>query len=268
MSIDMPAGTPLNEDTASDVCIVGGGITGLTTAYRLLQEGKSVIVLESGTLCSGMTSLTTAHLSNVIDRGVSTIERLHGEEGARLAVGSRVTAFRWSEETAAKESVACDFERGWTDICSPPQMAQHAESKKNGKPFAASGRPTLQPVLRRRQFFQVCRLSGCEIKNIAWFHPDGLEKTYEDWHPRSVCVWPGMPSKKKIIKGAPYTATSSCLFKAHHELLPFTPPVHNQKSRWKRLLDTIDVEAAEDQSSWDAARRIISTLGRSPCWGA
>ncbi len=111
LSIDVPAGTPLNEDTTSDVCIVGGGIAGLTTAYRLSQEGKSVVVLESGTLCSGMTSLTTAHLSHVMDRGMSTIERLHGEEGARLAVQSHATAIRWIEETAARESIACDFER-------------------------------------------------------------------------------------------------------------------------------------------------------------
>ena len=110
-SVDMPALTPLNEDTATEVCIVGGGIAGLTTAYRLSQEGKSVVVLESGTLCSGMSSLTTAHLSHVLDRGLSTIERLHGEQGARLAVQSHAAAIRWIEETATKEAVACDFER-------------------------------------------------------------------------------------------------------------------------------------------------------------
>jgi glycine/D-amino acid oxidase-like deaminating enzyme len=93
------------------VCIIGGGIAGLTTAYRLLQEGKSVVVLESGTLGSGMTPLTTAHLSHVMDRGLSTIERLHGEQGARSAVQSHTAAIEWIEETAAKESVACDFER-------------------------------------------------------------------------------------------------------------------------------------------------------------
>lgn len=111
MSIDMPTSGPLNEDTAAEVCIIGGGIAGLTTAYRLLDEGKSVIVLESGALCSGMTPLTTAHLSNVMDRGLSTIERLHGEQGARLAIQSHTVAIDWIEKTAAQESIACDFER-------------------------------------------------------------------------------------------------------------------------------------------------------------
>lgn len=111
MSVDMPAFPTLQEDTATDVCIIGGGIAGLTTAYRLSREGKSVVVLESGTLGSGMTSLTTAHLSHVMDRGIAAIERLHGEQGARLAVQSHATAIAWIAETAAKESIACDFER-------------------------------------------------------------------------------------------------------------------------------------------------------------
>lgn len=111
MSVDMPTAAPLDKDTVTEVCIIGGGIAGLTTAYRLLQEGKSVVVLESGTLGSGMTPLTTAHLSHVMDRGLSTIERLHGEQGARSAVQSHTAAIEWIEKTAAEESIACDFER-------------------------------------------------------------------------------------------------------------------------------------------------------------
>ena len=111
MSVDIPASGSLDEDTTTEVCIIGGGIAGLTTAYRLLEEGKSVVVLESGTLGSGMTALTTAHLSNVMDRGLATIERLHGEQGARLAVQSHTAAIDWIENTANLESILCDFER-------------------------------------------------------------------------------------------------------------------------------------------------------------
>jgi len=111
MGVEMPTARTLNEDIATEVCIIGSGIAGLTTAYRLLQEGKSVVVLESGTLGSGMTPLTTAHLSHVMDRGLSTIERLHGEQGTRLAVRSHTAAIEWIEDTAAKESIPCGFER-------------------------------------------------------------------------------------------------------------------------------------------------------------
>ena len=100
MGVDMPTAHTLNEDTATEVCIIGSGIAGLTTAYRLLEAGKSVVVLESGTLGSGMTPLTTAHLSNVMDHGLSAIIRLHEEQGARLAVQSHTAAIEWIERTA------------------------------------------------------------------------------------------------------------------------------------------------------------------------
>src|SRR5947209_14897444 len=88
----MPACSPLEEDTRADVCIVGAGIAGLTTAYLLTQAGKAVVLLDDGPLAGGMTRVTTAHLSNAIDDRYFEIERLHGETGARLAAESHTAA--------------------------------------------------------------------------------------------------------------------------------------------------------------------------------
>src|SRR6185295_1682576 len=38
------------------------------------------------------------------------------------------------------------------------------------------------PVLRRRRFFQGRRIRGSEVKDIAWFNPDGKEMTDEEWN--------------------------------------------------------------------------------------
>lgn len=144
MSVEMPTCAALNEDIATDVCVIGSGIAGLTTAYRLLQEGKSVVVLESGTLGSGMTPLTTAHLSHVMDRGLSTIERLHGEQGTRLAVRSHTAAIEWIEDTAAKESIPCGFERVDGYLFAPfDGPAHHIEEE-----WAAARRAGLTNVTR------------------------------------------------------------------------------------------------------------------------
>ncbi len=107
----MPDCSPLREDTRADVCVVGAGIAGLSTAYLLTKAGKSVVVLDDGPLAGGMTQVTTAHLSNAIDDRYFEIERLHGGEGARLAAESHSAAIHRIEAIARGEGIDCDFQR-------------------------------------------------------------------------------------------------------------------------------------------------------------
>ncbi len=107
----MPACSSLKENTTADVCIVGAGIAGLTTAYLLTQAGKSVVTLDDGPLAGGATQVTTAHLSNALDDRYFVIERLHGEEGARLAAESHTLAIDRVDAIVKREKIDCDFER-------------------------------------------------------------------------------------------------------------------------------------------------------------
>ncbi|HZS10532.1 MAG TPA: FAD-dependent oxidoreductase [Blastocatellia bacterium] len=107
----VPPEPALAEDLRADVCVVGAGIAGMTTAYLLAREGRSVVVLDDGRVGGGMTERTTAHLVNALDDRFFEIERLHGEKGARLAAGSHSAAIDRIEEIVAVEGIACDFER-------------------------------------------------------------------------------------------------------------------------------------------------------------
>jgi len=108
---DVPEFSPLAEDAHADVCIVGAGIAGLTTAYLLGREGKSVLVLDDGPIASGMTRRTTAHLSNAFDDRYQEMERLHGEKGSRLIAASHTAAIDRIESIISEERIECDFER-------------------------------------------------------------------------------------------------------------------------------------------------------------
>lgn len=108
---EVPQHSPLTENTQSDVCIVGAGIAGMTTAYFLARAGKSVIVLDDGRVGAGMRERTSAHLSNAIDDTYFEIERLHGEKGARIAAQSHTAAIDRIEAIIAEEKIDCDFER-------------------------------------------------------------------------------------------------------------------------------------------------------------
>jgi glycine/D-amino acid oxidase-like deaminating enzyme/nitrite reductase/ring-hydroxylating ferredoxin subunit len=102
---------PLNEDISADICIVGAGITGLTTAYFLACGGKSVVVLESADIADGQTARTTGHLCTALDDRFIEIERLHGEKGAKLAAQSHAAAIDAIELIVQREKIDCDFER-------------------------------------------------------------------------------------------------------------------------------------------------------------
>src|SRR5687768_4439426 len=97
--------TPLRERIKADVCIVGAGIAGMSNAYLLAREGKSVVVLDDGPIGGGMTGRTTAHLVNALDDRFFELERLHGEEGARLAAQSHTAAIDQAESICKEEGI-------------------------------------------------------------------------------------------------------------------------------------------------------------------
>lgn len=108
---EIPDFGPLTHNEHADVCIVGAGIAGLTAAYLLGREGKTVIVLDDGPIAAGETERTSAHLCWALDDRFYELERLHGEKGARLAAESHAAAIDMIEMIVAEERIDCEFER-------------------------------------------------------------------------------------------------------------------------------------------------------------
>jgi glycine/D-amino acid oxidase-like deaminating enzyme/nitrite reductase/ring-hydroxylating ferredoxin subunit len=121
---DVPVQAALAEKANADVCVVGAGITGMTTAYLLAREGNSVIVLDDGPIGGGMTGRTTAHLVTALDDRYFELERLHGEEGARLAAESHAAAIDKVEAIVKEEGIECEFERLDGYLFAPPRESQ------------------------------------------------------------------------------------------------------------------------------------------------
>ena len=111
MSYPLPQFAPLAGNAFVDVCIVGAGIAGLTTAYLLCRKGSRVMVIDDGPIGGGMTCRTTAHLMSVIDDRFHEVERLHGTDAARIAAQSHAAAIEAIEAIVAQESIDCDFTR-------------------------------------------------------------------------------------------------------------------------------------------------------------
>ena len=102
---------PLRKNLTSDVCVVGAGIAGLTTAYYLLKEGRSVVVLESAGIGNGQSGRTTGHFVTALDDRYFMLEKYHGLEGTRLAAESHSAAIDMAEDIIEIEGIDCNWRR-------------------------------------------------------------------------------------------------------------------------------------------------------------
>ena len=106
------AGFPLlDRDVAVDVAVVGGGITGLTTALALKRQGATVAVAERETVAAGATGYTTAKISALQSTHLSDIRSKNGADGAAAYATATLEAVARIAALVEEEGIECDFEQ-------------------------------------------------------------------------------------------------------------------------------------------------------------
>jgi len=167
--VAMPQFPPLQENIHADVCVIGAGISGLTTAYVLAKAGRHVVVLDDGPVAGGMTMATTAHITNMHDDRYFEVEKLHGREGARLAADSHTAAIDRIETIVKQEHIDCDFQR----LDGYLFLAAGDKRETLERELDAARRAGLRPVtLLERAPFNSFDSGPClRFPNIAQFHP-------------------------------------------------------------------------------------------------
>lgn len=163
-----------------DVLIVGGGITGLSTALELQKAGKECLLIEAHSIGFGTTGGTTAHLNTFVDTTYDIIEKDFGEKYAQLVFQATKEAIAAIRRNAEMYKIDCGF------------------SYKDGYVFSQNEQQSKQ----LDKIFEACRKVGMEISYVnevpvpvpfekavvftgqAQFHPTkyiyGLAEAYED----------------------------------------------------------------------------------------
>jgi len=100
----------LDEDINVDFLIIGGGLTGITTAYLLQKEGLKVAVLEADHIARGTTGHTTAKITSQHDIIYSRIQSQLGREPAEQYAYANETAIREIKKVIDENGIDCDFE--------------------------------------------------------------------------------------------------------------------------------------------------------------
>ena len=125
-------------DDDPDVCIVGAGIAGLSTALALVRLGLDVLVLDQGPIGGGQTARTSAHLASALDDRFHVLERRFGRDGARLAYESHAAAIDAIERNVRELGLACAFQRVDGYLFDPPSSS-HRELAREVEAAARAG---------------------------------------------------------------------------------------------------------------------------------
>ena len=101
----------LQRNVTTDVLVVGGGVTGMTTAYLLKKAGSTVALIERERVASIDTGHTTAHLTYVTDEQLQQLVRNFGKDHARAAWDAGAAAIDEIERIVEEEGIECEFAR-------------------------------------------------------------------------------------------------------------------------------------------------------------
>lgn len=163
-----------------DVVIVGGGITGISTALLLQEAGFKCVLLEAGSLCFGTTGGTTAHLNTILDTPYTTLIKNFGKEKADLVARCVESAIALVRENCEKYGIEAEFEEQTAYL-----FSQNDDQTRELEDIRAASTDVGIPVEYTDEMpISIDRQKILAIHGQAKFHPTryvlGLAKAFED----------------------------------------------------------------------------------------
>jgi glycine/D-amino acid oxidase-like deaminating enzyme len=147
-----PTAPQMPGGATTDVCVIGGGLTGLSTALKLSELGLSVILLERMHAGYGASGRNAGHLTPVIGKDLPTLTALFGRARARALVALVQTAIGHVEETIAERGIECDYEPVG-NVLAAVHPAQHGHvdaAARAGEALGLEGELLDDAAMRRR----------------------------------------------------------------------------------------------------------------------
>ncbi|MEJ5282661.1 FAD-binding oxidoreductase [Pseudomonas sp. MYb541] len=127
----------LGSDLTADVCVIGGGFTGVNTAIELAQRGLSVILLEARRIGWGASGRNGGQLIRGIGHDVSGFAKYVGEEGVRYLERAGIDSVALVGERIREHNIDCDLRWGFCELANTP--TQFAAFKGEQEHLAAMG---------------------------------------------------------------------------------------------------------------------------------
>lgn len=107
-----PMRPPLQGVQQVDVCVIGAGYTGLSTALHLAERGYQVAVLEAARVGWGASGRNGGQIVNSYSRDMDVIERRHGKAAATALGAMAFEGGRIIRERIERYGIQCDLKTG------------------------------------------------------------------------------------------------------------------------------------------------------------
>ena len=116
-----PFHPPLAGDAEADVCVIGGGFSGLSAGLHLAERGYRVMVLEAERIGWGASGRNGGQVGSGQRRDVLELEALVGRERARTLWDMAEEAKRIIRERIERHAIRCDYRPGNLLACTKPR---------------------------------------------------------------------------------------------------------------------------------------------------
>ncbi|HYF29451.1 MAG TPA: FAD-dependent oxidoreductase [Candidatus Paceibacterota bacterium] len=165
-TVTLPTYPKLRENLRTEVCIVGGGLAGLMSAYLLAKAGRHVVLLEKKGIAWGATGATTAFLEQLIDTDVKDQIEMIGKEHTKHVWQSHGAAIDLIERIANDEGIECEFTR-----CPAYVFGTSRGEARDLKDEFAAMKGLGFPVFEYTKKLPFDQRYAFEIRNQAKYHP-------------------------------------------------------------------------------------------------
>jgi gamma-glutamylputrescine oxidase len=137
----------LEGEAAADVCVIGGGYTGLSAALHLAEAGMDVVLLEANRVGWGASGRNGGQIGSGQRRDQAWLERRLGRAPARALWDLAEAAKALVRDLVARHAIACDLRPGVIHAaCRPAEVAAfHADAEKLARDY---GYPLVEPLDR------------------------------------------------------------------------------------------------------------------------
>ena len=155
----------LKEDIKTDILIIGGGITGLSTAYFLKDSNKDIVLVDQNKIGHGTTAKTTGKLTYLQGSIYQKLENIYGIDIAKKYLESQKYPIDLVKEIIIKNNIKCDYQSNSSYV-----FTNKSDLKINNEIQAFKKMDVLYKVRKSLPISFPCK-HAIRIEDSAVFHP-------------------------------------------------------------------------------------------------